>query len=193
MKKTGCCGSGSNERAAALIKLNNDSMAGHACTATIVAIALELIYHSKRPRSPPLYHLPRGRSAVASSATPFLVRRDAHPSLSLVSLFRSPDRRPHSVPATFKNSFPIKPQNRKTRKISHHVQCDGKRRSVLYIEIVFQKCYSFAALHAYTHVPIYNCAFFVPARTLGVLLYHVYRTRSRPSCATARTYANNDE
>jgi len=45
----------------------------------------------------------------------------------------------------------------------------------------------------FTYLPIYNCAFFVPSRTHGVLLYRVYRKRSRPSCAAARTYANNDE
>lgn len=39
------------EQLSALKKLNYDSMAGHECTGTVVAIALEFIYHSERPRS----------------------------------------------------------------------------------------------------------------------------------------------
>jgi len=42
--------------------------------------------------------------------------------------------------------------NRKTRKISHHVRCDRKRRSVLYLEIVFSKM---LFTHRRTHVLTY--------------------------------------
>lgn len=155
MEEDGCRNREST-RLMALRKLKDDSMARPACTVTVVAIALELIYRSGNPHSPLTQLLPRGRSAV-SYATLFLDCRDVHSSLMFVVSLSL------SHPWTAVCRIPFQRRSRiflnktaKTRKISllFRVCSSIKRRSILYIEIAFRKYYSPSTVQAYSRTYI---------------------------------------